>query len=41
MKAEPSLVQLAAAVMPPLDWARPLRAESDGLELAEALELAD
>jgi hypothetical protein len=41
-KAELSLAQAAAAVMPPLDWARPLMpvADADGLADAEADELA-
>ena len=41
-KAELSLAQAAAAVMPPLDWARPLIpvADADGLADPEADELA-
>jgi hypothetical protein len=40
-KAELSLAQAAAAVMPPLDWARPLIPVADADGLAVAGELAD
>ena len=36
VKAELSLAQLAAAVMPPFDWASVLIPEGDALGLAEA-----
>jgi hypothetical protein len=36
LKAELSLAQAVAAVMPPLAWARPVTAELDGLRLVEA-----